>query len=160
MQSPIDVRILAQPDVITRQLYQEFPELRAELENQGCCLRPENPPTWIMHTSKKAVRVPADVKGMKASAGSYAAQFWLACGAAPVNMGPGDWYTSMEKGLIEGLSLHWAAMKVFGLIPLVKYDTSWGQGGISTATFGQMVSKHSGPLSPNLQKFIMDQEPC
>jgi TRAP-type C4-dicarboxylate transport system substrate-binding protein len=150
-----------QQNVVTRQMYQEFPDLRSELESRGAfiyAMRTQLPE--VLHTSKVAVHTPDNVKGMKIAANSFAASFWAATGAAPVAMGPGDWYTSIEKGLIGGLSLDWDTLSRFGLISTCKYHTGWGAAGISTSTYGQIINLQVwNTLPANLQKVIMDLEP-
>ena len=51
--------------------------------------------------ANKAVRTPADFKGQKVSATGMIAELFKSIDAVPLRLGPPDWYTSLERGLLD-----------------------------------------------------------
>jgi TRAP-type C4-dicarboxylate transport system substrate-binding protein len=108
--------------------------------------------------TKKPVSVPSDLKGMKViTSGAQWAEIISNAGAAPVVLNIGDWYTSLDKGLVEGQFTHFAVSYIFKTLDLYKYYTMIGDYGASGATdcycFNQSVWDK---LSPDLQKIVTD----
>ena len=66
--------------------------------------------------ANKAVRVPADFKGLKVSATGMQADLFKSIGAIPLRLGPPDWYTSLERGLIDVMPLGIYSVLVFKLV--------------------------------------------
>jgi TRAP-type transport system periplasmic protein len=115
------------------------------------------PPNHL-HTSTKAVRLPEDLRGMKITARTEMTELLTAVGAAPMSLGPGDWATSLEKGLVQGQIIQFMSAKVFGILPFVKYHTVYGNDGINTSGFYiYMANKAKWDSIPaDLQKIITD----
>jgi TRAP-type C4-dicarboxylate transport system substrate-binding protein len=101
-----------------------------EFESKG--VRPYGPmfpPPFQFYSTKKGVSAPADISGMKVYAVGEISSVLAAAGAAPVEMEITDAYTALDRGLIEGICTHDAAMLVFGLLDFPKYATRFGEGG-------------------------------
>ena len=58
--------------------------------------------------SKKELRVPNDLKGMKIGASGARLKIISACGGVPVGVVPPDAYLSLDKGVIEGIFTNWS----------------------------------------------------
>jgi len=87
------------------------------------------PPTFQLWTTSKAVNVPDDIKGMKIYAVGTMAELFSAGGGAPVTLDIGDVYMSLDRGLIQAVNTHPAAMMVYNLLGFIKYATWFGDGG-------------------------------
>jgi TRAP-type C4-dicarboxylate transport system substrate-binding protein len=70
-------------------------------------------PTVI--NANKVLRVPADFKGLKVSATGMQADLFKSIGAIPLRLGPPDWYTSLERGLLDVMPLGIYSILVFKL---------------------------------------------
>lgn len=148
-----------QQDLMYREIFNLYPELQTEYSENNMypyCMR-VMPPAELM-TSKVQVRVPADIKGMKLYATGEVADLAKAAGAAPVVMGAGEWYTALDRGLIEGMFLHDAAALIFDLIKNLPY-TLGPAGGIHSK--GQVIIFNLdvwNSLPPEVQKVFHDTE--
>jgi TRAP-type transport system periplasmic protein len=78
----------------------------------------------IIGTKSKAIRTIADFQGLKTrAAGANAIAHLKAMGAAPVMMSPGEIYTNVEKGVIDGWNMPWGGVANFKLHEVTKYYT-------------------------------------
>ncbi|PID65556.1 MAG: C4-dicarboxylate ABC transporter substrate-binding protein [Gammaproteobacteria bacterium] len=78
-----------------------------------------------IHTADKAVKKPEDLKGLRIRRPSAVAGDLIeTLGASPVGMPAGDVYTSLQKGVIDGLSFPWEASKAFRVNEVTKYHTN------------------------------------
>jgi TRAP-type C4-dicarboxylate transport system substrate-binding protein len=138
---------------VAAKFFATSPEVRAEyrgLEVMGFRMMP----MFWMHSVHKAVRVPADVKGMKVIANAGWADYAKLLGAAPISTGIGDWYLSLERGLAEAQWAHFPAVYVFKTIDLFKYHTMIGAGSVPDCI---IINKSTWDgLSPDLKKIIKD----
>lgn len=110
-------------------LYQKFPEMRAEVKDVHLLS------LWVtlpyeIHTVKKAVKTLQDVKGMKLSTQPGASPAVEAIGAIPVTTGVPEIYTMLEKGVADGTALAWGAFKAFKIYEVTKYHTNPHLGGV------------------------------
>jgi len=113
--------------VIYQELMKKFPELLEEFGDMKVFAPSMMPPNQLH--SVKPVRVPADMKGMKIIARGEWADLANAVGAAPIGLGPGDWYMTLERGLAEATITHYPVMHVFKCDELTPYHSSFGEGG-------------------------------
>jgi TRAP-type C4-dicarboxylate transport system substrate-binding protein len=58
----------------------------------------------------KVYRVPADLKGVKIAASGMLGDLFRSVGAVPMRMIPPDWYTSLDRGLLDA-----AAIGIYGV---------------------------------------------
>ena len=78
----------------------------------------------VVGTKDKPVRTMADFQGLKLrSAGSSGTAHLKAMGAVPVMMTPGDIYTNVEKGVIDGWNMPIGGAYNFKLNEVTKYYT-------------------------------------
>jgi TRAP-type C4-dicarboxylate transport system substrate-binding protein len=81
-------------------------------------------PGGNLHFTKKSVHTPSNMKGIKTiSFGGPVAHYLKEVGATPLGIGVGDWYTSLERGLADGLSFVTPALAVLKLEDLFRYHT-------------------------------------
>ena len=78
-----------------------------------------------MHTIDKAIRTPDDLKGLRIRRPSaIAGDIIEAAGGTPVGLPATDIYTSLQRGVLDGLSLPWDATGSFRLIELTNTHTN------------------------------------
>lgn len=77
-----------------------------------------------IHTIDTDVQVPSDLEGLRIRRPTAVAGEMLEnMGANPVGMPAPDIYTSMQRGVIDGLSFPWEGLKGFRINELVEYHT-------------------------------------
>jgi TRAP-type C4-dicarboxylate transport system substrate-binding protein len=78
-----------------------------------------------MHTIDKAIRTPDDLKGLRMRRPSaIAGDIIESAGGTPVGLPATDIYTSLQRGVLDGLSLPWDATGSFRLIELTNTHTN------------------------------------
>ena len=58
---------------------------------------------WLHTNLGPDVRTPMDFKGKKIHCSGMAAEVVKSIGAIPIRQNPGDWYTSLDRGLFDGI---------------------------------------------------------
>ncbi|MGM8888000.1 TRAP transporter substrate-binding protein, partial [Psychrobacter sp. 1U2] len=67
-----------------------------------------------LHTTDKLIRTPEDMKGMRIRRPSaVAGDIIESAGASPVGLPANDMYTSLQRGVVDGLSFPWEAVTAF-----------------------------------------------
>lgn len=75
-----------------------------------------------VHTSEQAVREPGDLQGLRLRRPtSVVANMLEDYGAKPVGMPAPEIYQSLQRGVIDGLTISWEGMHVFRLTELLTY---------------------------------------
>ena len=152
-------KTMSQAAAVYNELLGEFPELRKEFKGVEPYAARPMPPNQL-NTTKKLVRVPADIKGMKLYASGYISNLVEILGGAPVQVDVGDWDVSLNSGLIEGLGTHYVVVNVFKCMELVPHHTDFGEGGISFLYDCLFTSPNTWKrLPPDIVKIIKDLEP-
>ena len=105
----------------------------------------------------KAYRVPADLKGEKIQATGMMGDVLRSIGASPIRQPPSDWYTSLDRGLIDAINLGIYGVTLFKLEEVVNthvfpYKDNFGR----PATAVLMNRKKFESLPPGVQKAIDD----
>jgi TRAP-type C4-dicarboxylate transport system substrate-binding protein len=145
----------------TGELYQKLLDSSKEMQNEwnGVTIISVMmmPPTHL-HTVKKPVVMPADIKGMKImGAETMTIAAAQAAGATPVQIDIGDMAPALNTGLIGGIMNHFPVLNVFGALELLNYHTIFGDGGINmTPMFIIMNTRKLNSLPSDLQKLIMN----
>lgn len=150
---------LAAGTEIYNKLYSKFPELRDEFKGVKV-LSARMGPAYQLHFTKKAVRVPADLKGMKViSVGGSMAKEMIPMGAAPIDVKVGDLYVSLERGLAEGISSHVPILQAFGILKLVPHHTLFQGGAVMGPDMLLFNLKKWQSLPPDIQKIFEELGP-
>lgn len=77
-----------------------------------------------IHTVDKPIRTPSDLNGMRIRrTSSVAADMLESVGAVTIGMPASDTYTSLQRGVIDGVSLPWQPIQAFRLDELVNSHT-------------------------------------
>ncbi len=78
-----------------------------------------------LHTTNKLIRTPEDMKGMRIRRPSaVAGDIIESMGASPVGLPANDMYTSLQRGVVDGLSFPWEAVTTFKIDEITKYHTN------------------------------------
>lgn len=108
-----------------------------------------------LHTTNKPIEKPDDMKGLRMRHPSVvAASLMENMGASPIGLPSNDIYTSLQRGVIDGLSLPWGAMETFKIDELVKYHTNISF--YSSAALVTMNKQKYESLPDDLKKVIDD----
>jgi TRAP-type C4-dicarboxylate transport system substrate-binding protein len=138
------------------QLYSKFPAIRDEFAGVKRLASRAMPPAQI-HTAKKAVRVPSDLKGMKIAifGGGRLSQCIKSIGASPVEIPLPELNIAVSSGLAEGLIDHFPTVNVFGIMPSLPYHTVVSEGGMSMLLWSLVMNpKTFDKLPPDVQKIV------
>lgn len=105
------------------ELYKKFPEIRAEYKGTKVLTLCTTDPTQLW-MRKKPVRVLSDFKGMRIRAtGATTVQTLDLLGANPITMVAAEIYTSLEKGVLDGVLFSAAGVTGFKLQDIVKHGS-------------------------------------
>jgi TRAP-type C4-dicarboxylate transport system substrate-binding protein len=140
---------------VHEKLFSQSPEVRAEFKGLKV-LGFRGMPLYHGHFVKKEVHVPTDIKGMKLIAAGPWVDIVSAAGGAPVSLGIGDWYMSLERGVVEGHFVHFPVTYVFKTLDLFKYHTMFGGGAATTPDCFIFNLDVWNSLPADLQKVIED----
>lgn len=108
---------------------------------------------FTIHTTKKQVRNLSDMKGLKIrTSGAMQSATIKALGGIPVTMPISEAYTSLEKGVVDGILTAFTAMVSFRLYDVTKYSISMG---LNASPFAVAMNlKKYNSLPPDIQKIL------
>lgn len=108
-----------------------------------------------LHTVDKPIRTPADMKGLRIRQPSAVASHIIeATGAAAIGIPASDTYTSLQRGVIDGLSFTWQPIQAFRLDELLNTHTNIP---FYNSTFVLTMNKDKyNSLPDDLKKIIDD----
>lgn len=141
---------------IYHKIYEQFPAVRDEFKGTTVLSTRMGAMSQI-HTTKRAVQVPGDMKGLKLSGvGKQTAKFIQAGGAAPITGGAAaDMYMNLERGLSDGTINHFPLILVFGTLPLLQNHAVFGEGGVSGSIEAVIMNMNKfKSLPPDVQKIV------
>lgn len=109
-----------------------------------------------IHTTEKSIEKPSDLAGLRIRRPSaVVAKLLEGLGAKPVGIPAPQSYQSVQRGVIDGVSLPWEAQYVFRLNELTKKHTEIG--GLYTLSFVVSINKDVYQSMPaDLKKVIDD----
>jgi TRAP-type transport system periplasmic protein len=156
--SPSNIKVY-RPDQVLWDLYEEFPEI-SKAYNQAKLLFLGISNATQLGSSKKDVKTLDDVKGYKiTSLGEWSSEKQKALGMVPVSVPPADVTTSLERGVIDGMSLAWCHMWDWGWGNAMKHLSGpMTPSGQSTVGVAMNLSKFNS-LPPDIQKIFTDLIP-
>jgi TRAP-type transport system periplasmic protein len=138
------------------QLYNKYPEIQAEWQGTKV-LGVRAMIGYQFFFTEKTVRLPEDMKGMKLISSQGWVDFMTGVGAAPVQIGYGDWYTSLERGLVQGIPTHFVAAYAMKFLDLVPNITVFGDLGCSNAQGAMLMSLETwNSLPADLQAVVQE----
>ncbi|MFC1533038.1 TRAP transporter substrate-binding protein DctP, partial [Thermodesulfobacteriota bacterium] len=105
---------------IWAELHEKVPAMKDTFKDVKLLWLSANP-LMELHFTKKTVRVPGDMKGLKVT--SAAPEVLVSLGASAVSLPPPEVYTGLERGVAEGLNGPYSFLFAFKILPLVPYHT-------------------------------------
>ncbi len=142
-----------QAGAIMWQLYTEFPSIAAQFsDNHPVALWASSP--YYLLTTDKAVRTPADVKGLKIRAvGGPPTDLVEALGGVAVSMPMPDTYQALQTGVLDGILTNWESLYSFRHYEVGKYLTVIP---FCTGLFGISFNNNSWDNLPDNVKAAID----
>ncbi len=105
----------------------------------------------------KVYRVPSDLKGVKIQSAGMMGDIYRSIGASPIRQPPSDWYTSLDRGLIEAISLGIYGVVMFKLEEVVNTHIFPFEDNFSRPAMAVIMnSKKFASLPPAVQQAIND----
>ncbi|MBW1769450.1 MAG: TRAP transporter substrate-binding protein DctP [Deltaproteobacteria bacterium] len=136
-------------------LLEKFPEVRAESKDFKWLI-PQQTGNYIL-VSRKKVRVPGDLKGLKIGGTGAKAEYVKRLGATPLNISPPDAYMSLQRGVIDGIFMSWSQIRIYKMQEIAEYFLNFGfsMGGIPVV----MNLKSYNSLPGDIKKIMKDITP-
>jgi len=133
-----------------------YPEFKAEFAPFFEFIRFAPTPRWLHHNLANA-RVPEDFKGKKIHASGMGGEVFKAIGAVPIRQNPGDWYTSLDRGLFDGISVAFDMVGMMKLFEVLKTHMTFQDDGFGfTPVTHVMNKKKFDSLPKEVQKVFID----
>ncbi|MCP1344687.1 TRAP transporter substrate-binding protein, partial [Halomonas sp. FL8] len=153
VQLPGVVNSASQGACILQSLYEQG-DVASEYDDTHVLFLFTTGPAYL-HTRETEIKTPADLQGLRIRRPSEVAGEMLASmGAQPLGMPAPDIYTALQRGVMDGLSFPWEAMKVFRINELTNYHLQVPYyAGAIVATMSQAAYDR---LSPEMQAVIDD----
>jgi TRAP-type C4-dicarboxylate transport system substrate-binding protein len=147
---------------IRTDLYNEFPALRQEFKGVKILWQYVSLGPSVLHLTKKAAKIPDDLKGTRIIALGWVAKYLNSIGATPVTLMPPDWYMALNRGVAEGTVTTYSVIfdhKVYELLP---YHTDVNIGFTGSEIIMNLEKWKSLPpdiqkIMDNLQPWVVDQ---
>ncbi|MFC1910817.1 TRAP transporter substrate-binding protein DctP, partial [Chloroflexota bacterium] len=142
---------------IMRDMYDKFPEVRAEYSDLKLIFN-YRLPAQIITTVRTPIRKPEDMKGLKIrTQGAIAGDAIKAMGGVPVLMAMGDVYMALQRGLLDGLISAPDTLVTRKFYEIEKHLTTVDMGGSTDVCI--MNQQSFDKLPANIQKVITDSIP-
>lgn len=133
-----------------------FPEFKAEMAPFKEFIRFAPTPRWLHHNIQGA-RVPEDFKGKKMHASGMGGEVFKAIGAVPIRQNPGDWYTSLDRGLFDGISVAFDMVGMMKLFEVLKTHMTFQDDGFGFTPCSHLINRKKFESWPKeVQKVFED----
>lgn len=152
---PDTVEGLVAADSALMALYEKSPEMKAEWKDVKV-LGFYQMLNYIMQ-SKKEIRVPDDVKGVKIGGDGLKLALVEAAGATPLTIVPPDAYMNLDKGVIDAAFLSWSQAGIYHTYEVCEYFFDYGFGATSLPIIMNLDTWNA--LPSDIQKLMMDLMP-
>ena len=129
-------------------VYTEFPEIQAEHANPKLKVISAMTTGPYMYQGKKAVHVPADLKGLKIASFSPMSELVKGGSGTPVSVPLPRVYMNLQTGVINGSLTSWSSVQTFKFWEVVKNFTDYDLGRIfnmicvNTDTWNSLSKEH------------------
>jgi TRAP-type C4-dicarboxylate transport system substrate-binding protein len=144
------------PTQIWSELQNKFPAMTAEFKGARVLWHYITMP-MTLHFTKKTVRVPQDIKGLKIEAAGPLASAMKFFGATPMVTSPSEWYMALDRGLEDGICHNWTPIWSLKVHTLLRTHTEVDFGLLGQAIIMNVDKWNS--LPSDVQKIIDDLRP-
>ncbi|MDR0817779.1 MAG: TRAP transporter substrate-binding protein DctP [Clostridiales Family XIII bacterium] len=143
-----------------RQVLDEIPEIQEEANKANLEILDVLAPSGGVYamTKDRDIKTPADMKGMTVMAQGRYNDVLPKVGASGISLPPSEWYTSLERGVIDALSMNWSGIRAFGIEEMADYYVTFGDNGglyCGGQAFLMNLDKWN-KLPEDLQKIVRD----
>ncbi len=144
------------PTQIWEDLQKKFPQMANEYKGVKVLWEYITMP-MTLHFTKKAVRVPADMKGLRMEAAGPIAIAMKSVGATPMVTSPSEWYMALDRGLEDGICQNYTPLFSLKVHTLLRYHTDVDFGLLGQAIIMNLDKWNSLPA--DVKKAIDDLRP-
>ncbi|MBI4307915.1 MAG: C4-dicarboxylate TRAP transporter substrate-binding protein [Chloroflexi bacterium] len=151
---PSDAKMVVE---IARELYNRFPAMRKELEDNNQVPLTYMPLLSFEMASRAPINKPEDLKGKRVgqAGGKYAPQAYQVLGASNVSLPGPEHYQALQTGVIDANVLAWEYIETFKIHEVAKYMVRTDYGG--NFAYVLTINKDTwNKLSPADQKLMQD----
>jgi TRAP-type C4-dicarboxylate transport system substrate-binding protein len=140
---------------VWHKLQDEFPELAGEWGDFQV-LFDDTGEGNTLHMVNFAAQTPEEMDGLRMFSGGTVADIMEDYGATPLYLEVPDWFTSLDRGLLDGMWLPWDAIWELKIYPLLPYHTTFptAPGMLTRNTLFRMEAWNGLPA--DIQKIILD----
>jgi TRAP-type C4-dicarboxylate transport system substrate-binding protein len=131
-------------------LHREFPELQEETKNFKLLWNSTLAPYFLV--TKKSLKVPIDLNGMKIGAGGIQGDFATINGGSGVAISPPKSYMSLKTGLLDGMALSWSALAVYKIWEVAPHLNTVDVGRVHLPVM--MNADYWNSLPPDIQNLV------
>ena len=122
------------------ELDESIPEFQAELSGFKELYRFISVPRLVHHNLKQG-RVPADFKGTKIHTTGMTGDLFRSLGAVPIRQNPGDWYTSLDRGLFDGIAVGFDMVTILKLYEVLNNHVIPTNDGFGYTAVSQLMNR-------------------
>jgi TRAP-type transport system periplasmic protein len=144
------------PTQIWSELQKKFPAMAAEFKGARVLWHYITMP-MTLHFTKKTVRVPQDMKGLKIEAAGPLASAMKFFGATPMVTSPSEWYMALDRGLEDGICHNYTPIWSLKVHTLLHTHTDVDFGLVGQAIIMNVDKWNSLPA--DVRKIIDDLRP-
>ena len=144
------------PTEIWTELQKKFPQMAAEFKGAKVLWHYITMP-MTLHFTKKIVRVPEDMKGLKIEAAGPLAAAMKFFGATPMVTSPAEWYMALDRGLEDGICHNYTPIWSLKVHTLLRTHTDVDFGLVGQAIIMNVDKWNS--LPDDVKKIIDDLRP-
>ena len=113
--------------LLVREFIEKHPEFKAENNAAGIeVISYMMNPSMTFHSTGKDYKTVEDIKGQRLIASASLKPYLDLTSSTMLAMPPGEYYTSLEKGVADGHISHWAIIHDFNLLDVYKSHTILG----------------------------------
>lgn len=126
LNQPANLPYPANSDMVraVREFAKNHPEFAAEDAAQGIhTLAYSYNPVTSFHMAKGVIKSQNDLKGKKIIGNASIKPYAEGLGATSIAMGPGEFYTALEKGVADGLITHWVILRDSNMLDVFNSHT-------------------------------------
>lgn len=141
---------------VWKDLIEKFPEMKKEYKGTRILWQNVFLP-HTLHSSKKEIRMPGDLAGMKISAMGTNLKILEVLGASPITLMPADAYMGLERGVADGAMAPYFPMLMLRLTKLLPFhnDTVLNY----NTGFVIMSERTIKKLPPDIVNILMELSP-
>ena len=143
-----------------RQVLEEIPEIQEEANAANLTILDicVTCPSIYLFTKEHDINAPEDIKGMIFQAQGHYSDALTTIGASGEALFPSDWYTSLERGVVDALTFSWAGVPDFGFDSITNYYLEFGDnGGLYNGGCAYIMNLDTwNSLPEDLQKIVKE----